>query len=89
MTGQNVNILKRNTKFSNQKNTKPPCPCYHFKKEWAKWAHPRCKPEPVKPTGDVKQRKQRRQHNIEPRKTKIANQEKKVHRFLHQGKPAK
>ena len=28
-----------------------------FKKDWAKLAHPRCKPEPVKPTGDVKQRK--------------------------------
>ena len=60
--GQNVNILKRNTNFSNQKNTKPlsMLSFQSFKKEWAKLAHPRCKPEPVKPTGDVKQRKQRR-----------------------------
>ena len=77
--GQNVNILKRNTKFSNQKNTKPRSmlPFQSFKKEWEKLAHPRCKPEPVKPTGDVKQRKQRRQLNIEPRETKIAKQKKK------------
>ena len=77
--GQNVNILKRNTKFSNQKNTKPlsMLPFQSFKEEKAKLAHPRCKPEPVKPTGDVQQRKQRRQLNIEPRKTKIAKQKKK------------
>ena len=76
---QNVNILKQNTNFSNQKkNTKPlsMLSFQFFKKEWAKLAHPRCKPEPVKPTGDVKQRKQRRQLNIEPTKTKIAKQNK-------------
>ena len=52
-------------------------PFQSFKEEKAKLAHPRCKPEPVKPTGDVQQRKQRRQLNIEPRKTKIAKQKKK------------
>ena len=57
--------------------------------EVAKWAHPRCKNllNPQVPQNKEK-RKQRSQHNIEPRKTIVAKQ-KKVHRFLHRGKPAK